>query len=478
MKLMMRFLRSRTTGGSEAAEKLDADHGLTALPLPAMKPDWYGNAVAIAGYGLLCLQVIFFIALALTEPYAYRVISRESGAVEILTAVWYGCGGVLLLVVAMRKKVMLTRGIYALGAILMIFIAGEEINYGQFFLKFPTPDFLADINNQDHFNVHNIYGDHRNLTAPIFRNCRLVLCIVAIVALFLGKERLLGIPLPSMPLILGIIVAESYVHFSNWINTGDFLFESTNILLVIIAVYAISTKQVKALPTCLSVIAIVIATAYAMTFIRIGSIPGYKHLEFQEYLYAFAALWYAIELWLGQRRLSTFSAVPIKGLRTAAAISRRWSGPAVCVLAIFASVGLALFVYFGIERNDSYFERLYYQAVDGLEPIERAAFDIYIKNDNLYYIKEGCTDDDIAETFFLHIYPVQAADLSAVQQEYGFANLDFDFDERGVVVDEKCAAVIALPQYPITLIRTGQYIQNGGRLWEVEFEPLVSPWAS
>ena len=470
MKLMMRFLRRRTTGGSEAAEKLDADHGLTALPPPAMKPDWYGNAVAIAGYGLLCLQVIFFIALALTEPYAYRTLARETTAVEIFTAVWYGCGGLLLIVVAIREKVVLTRSIYALGAIVMIFIAGEEINYGQFFLKFPTPDFLANTNDLGQFNVHNIYGDHRNLTAPIFRNCRLVLCIIAIAALFLGKERLLGIPLPSMPLILGIIVAESYVHFSNWINTGDFLFESTNILLVVIAVYAIITKQVKALPTCLSVIAIVIATAYAMTFIRIGSIPGHKHLEFQEYLYAFVALWYAIELWLGQRRLSTFSAVPIKGLRTAAAISRRWAGPAVCVLTIFASVGLALFVYFGIERNDSYFDRLYYQAVDGLKPIERATFDIYIEKGNLYYIKEGCNDADIADTFFLHIYPAQAADLLEVQRQYGFANLDFAFAERGVVVDGKCAAVIALPQYRIARILTGQYAPDG-RIWEVEIEP-------
>ena len=433
--------------------------------------NWCGSGIAIAGYGLLCMQVIFFIALALTEPHSYRVISRESGAVEILTAVWYGCGGLLLLVVAMREKMMLTRGIYALGAVVMIFIAGEEINYGQFFLKFPTPDFLNNINDQGHFNVHNIYGDHRNVTAPIFRNCRLVLCIVAMVALFLGKERLLGIPLPSILLSLGIIVAESYVHFPNWINTGNFLFESTNILIMVIAVYAIITKQVKALPACLSVIAIVIATAYAMTFIRIGSIPGYKHFEFQEYLYAFAALWYAVELWLGQGRMAIFSAIPVKGLRPAAAISRRWAGPAVCVLAVFASIGLALFVYFGIERNDSYFERLYYQAVDGLEPIERATFDIYIKHGNMYYIKEECIEPDIEDNFFLHIYPAQAADLSAVQQEYGFANLDFAFEGRGVVVDGKCAAVIALPQYPIARIHTGQYKTEEGRLWEVQIEP-------
>lgn len=403
---------------------------------------------------------------------------RESGAVEILTAVWYGCGGLLLIVVAIREKVVLTRSIYALGAVVMIFIAGEEINYGQFLLKFSTPDFLSEINEQNHFNVHNIHGDHRNLTAPIFRNCRMVLCIVAIVALFLGKERLLGVPLPSMLLVIGIIVAESYVHFSNWINTGDFLFESTNILLVVIAVYVIITKQVKALPACLSAIAIAIAIAYAMTFIRIGSIPWYKHFEFLEYLYAFVALWYAIELWLGQGRLVTFSEIPAKGLRTAVAISRGWPGPAVCILMIFASFGLALFVYFGIERNDSYFERLYYQAVDGLEPIERAAFDIYIKNDNLYYIKESCTDEDIAETFFLHIYPAHVDDLSAVQQQYGFANLDFAFAERGVVADGKCAVIMALPRYPIDRIHTGQYIQNVGRLWEVEFEPTVSPWAS
>ena len=381
---------------------------------------------------MLCLQVIFFIALALTEPWAYRVIAREHTAIEILTAVWYGCGGLLLLVVSVGEKRALTRSIYALGAIMMVFIAGEEINWGQFLFNFPTPDFISDINNQDHFNTHNLYAVEQNaFIGAIVRNHRLMLCIISIVALFLGIKRLLGIPLPSMPLILSIIIAESYVYFSNWINTGDFIFESTNILLMLIAVHATITKQIKALPACISAIAVAIAAAYAMIFIRIGSIPWHNHFEYQEYLYAFAALWYAIELLLIQGRLDVFSAIPIKGLRTAAAISRRWAGPAVCVLAIFASVGLALFVYFGIERNDSYFERLYYQAVDGLEPIERADFDIYIKNDNLYYIKEGCTDEDIAETFFLHIYPAHVDDLSAVQQQYGFANLDFAFAERG-----------------------------------------------
>ena len=449
-----------------------------AAPSQAVALNWYGSGIAIAGYGLLCMQIIFFIALALTEPHSYRVIAREHTAIEILTAVWYGCGGLLLLVVSVGEKRALTRSIYALGAIVMIFIAGEEINWGQFLFNFPTPDFISDINSQYHFNVHNLYAVEQNaFIGAIVRNCRLMLCIIAIVALFLGIKRLLGVPLPSMPLVLSIIIAESYVYFSNWINTGDFIFESTNILLMLIAVHAIITKQIKALPACISAISVAIATAYAMTFIRIGSIPGHNHFEYQEYLYAFAALWYAVELWLGQKRLAVFSAIPIKGLRTAAAISGRWAGPTVCVLAIFASVGLALFVYFGVERNDSYFERLYYQAVDGLEPIERAAFDIYTKRGNVYYIKEECIEPDIADNFFLHIYPVQAADLSAVQQEYGFANLDFAFEERGVVVDGKCAAVIALPQYPIARIHTGQYAPDG-RIWEVEFEPMVSPWAS
>ena len=71
--------------------------------------------------------------------------------------------------------------------------------------------------------------------------------------------------------------------------------------------------------------------------------------------------------------------------------------------------------------------------------------------------------------FFLHVVPADVADLPAERQQHGFDNLDFDFDEHGMLFDGKCLATVSLPGYPIVSIRTGQYIPGAGEIWEAPF---------
>ena len=52
------------------------------------------------------------------------------------------------------------------------------------------------------------------------------------------------------------------------------------------------------------------------------------------------------------------------------------------------------------------------------------------------------------------------ADLPDHHQQYGFDNLDFDFDGGSLMFDGKCLAKIALPEYDISEIRIGQYLVN------------------
>ena len=106
------------------------------------------------------------------------------------------------------------------------------------------------------------------------------------------------------------------------------------------------------------------------------------------------------------------------------------------------------------------------------EPAVRADFDIYIDDDTLVYVREPCARADTKAMFFLHLIPDDVADLPDHLKRHGFDNLDFDFPGRGTVFDGKCIAAIALPDYGIATIRTGQYVQvEGGfdNLWEVEF---------
>ena len=50
-----------------------------------------------------------------------------------------------------------------------------------------------------------------------------------------------------------------------------------------------------------------------------------------------------------------------------------------------------------------------------------------------------------------------------------FSNLGFDFPQYGAIQGDKCLAAVPLPDYPITRIRTGQYLPNGTQLWQADF---------
>ena len=120
---------------------------------------------------------------------------------------------------------------------------------------------------------------------------------------------------------------------------------------------------------------------------------------------------------------------------------------------------------------DSTRSRAAYAAAASREPDARAAFNIHLNKDEraLTYTRAPCAPSDVEPPFFLHVTPERASDLPKERREYGFDNLDFDFRLNGVVFNGKCAAVIALPEYAIARIKTGQFTRGGGRVWEAGF---------
>ncbi len=96
------------------------------------------------------------------------------------------------------------------------------------------------------------------------------------------------------------------------------------------------------------------------------------------------------------------------------------------------------------------------------------SFDAHLSRDAVVYSKEPCLDEDTEAKFFLHLVPVNVDDLPAARRQYGFDNLDFAFGQYGAIADWKCLASVPLPDYPVTAIRTGQYIIGIGRLWQAE----------
>ena len=107
-------------------------------------------------------------------------------------------------------------------------------------------------------------------------------------------------------------------------------------------------------------------------------------------------------------------------------------------------------------------------AVLAREPLARSDFAVYRDGDALVYVKDGCTEEDAGAAFFLHVYPIDPSDLPADRRQYGFDNRDFFLWQYGGRAGERCVAVVALPDYPIASVVTGQYDETG-QLWVVEF---------
>ncbi len=103
------------------------------------------------------------------------------------------------------------------------------------------------------------------------------------------------------------------------------------------------------------------------------------------------------------------------------------------------------------------------------QPAARSNFDVYMSGSRLAYLKENCASSDSDARFFLHIIPVDPADLPADMRERGFDNRDFQFTDHGAYAGDDCVAERALPDYPIERVRTGQFVGGEGRVWSAEF---------
>ena len=103
------------------------------------------------------------------------------------------------------------------------------------------------------------------------------------------------------------------------------------------------------------------------------------------------------------------------------------------------------------------------------QPVARSGFDVYMRGDRLAYVKEDCAEGDAEARFFLHIVPVDTADLPGDRRERGFENRDFGFAEGGANVGGRCVVERGLPGYGIERVRTGQFVGGEGAVWRVEF---------
>lgn len=106
--------------------------------------------------------LLFWIALISLEillPDVYTFIVREDSLLETIQTLFYFTAGILFLLVSRNyfKNKQQLFSLFFIGlSLLMIFVAGEEISWGQRIFSIETPENLAQINLQNETTIHNI----------------------------------------------------------------------------------------------------------------------------------------------------------------------------------------------------------------------------------------------------------------------------------------------------------------------------------
>ncbi len=127
------------------------------------------------GSSILSRSAVVYIgapALAFFFPHLFLVVGgyydwimpvpREIGFVENATALFFVIGGVYAFVLAkndLSKNVSLLRPALVIYGILAIFVALEEVSYGQQFVHFNSPEWFLENNFNKEVNLHNLGAD-------------------------------------------------------------------------------------------------------------------------------------------------------------------------------------------------------------------------------------------------------------------------------------------------------------------------------
>lgn len=108
-------------------------------------------------YTILAAAVVgAIIYLFYRYPVEYTVLITEDKWGAYGTSVCFGLAGVLLLVLCFTQRPFMQRAAWLLIGVTAIFIAAEEISWGQRIFGIQTPESISKLNIQEELNIHNL----------------------------------------------------------------------------------------------------------------------------------------------------------------------------------------------------------------------------------------------------------------------------------------------------------------------------------
>ena len=109
------------------------------------------------------------------------------------------------------------------------------------------------------------------------------------------------------------------------------------------------------------------------------------------------------------------------------------------------------------------------------EPDARAAFEVYLDGNEIRYFREPCAAREVEAGFFLHFYgpPTESAPGSSADaaRRRVFENRDFAFSDYGVILGDRCLAMVPATDPDAFRISTGQFAAGEPPTWSVDLWP-------
>jgi hypothetical protein len=132
------------------------------VTLDAWAHDWRLSRAGVAWIaGLPVIVALSGVAAAGIGKAAYKWLTQDDSLAENLQVLFFGLACLLAIGLSRRLLERSERalcGLYALVAVGLFFLVGEEVSWGQRIFGWATPEGLEEVNRQGETNVHNVYG--------------------------------------------------------------------------------------------------------------------------------------------------------------------------------------------------------------------------------------------------------------------------------------------------------------------------------
>ena len=111
--------------------------------------------------------------------------------------------------------------------------------------------------------------------------------------------------------------------------------------------------------------------------------------------------------------------------------------------------------------------------------LARSAYDLYLGDNEIVYVQEGCDPLDTERPFRVRMFYERGDGLQGERREWSREIHVFEFHRHGALLkDGACVALFPLPDDPVAGIETGQRTQDGNSVWEAAFSTNPERYAA